>query len=1097
MGRLLLLFLSMALASCKLPSMVPAAPPTAPAVQTVSSLKVEGRIGSPRTTQATIQDIAHHATVSLIDTLTGHTLSTTVTDEHGKFFIEFGAGFVPIEGRPYFLEASKGIKGENPSYNQAGADAVRLRTLLFYHPESKGWLSLDSDQPGPVYLSEASTAISVAIAHLQEVIAPFSAADFIGCLATGTYVAGDRPLSKAAYDGLLSEVEKAVLENRDPLHYIVFDSKEGVFLSAFIGFAVSRITPSAGGIGTIVTLEGSGLLSGTIDHVSLNGLNAPIVPGSLTSDRLQFRIPSGARSGPVSLSINGVQQSGPRFTVTMSDGHRSIKGDKLYVANPSWGTVAEVKLNGEIRTLRTGLASPRQVILGKDNRLYVSCHDSNSVVRFDLNGGAFETFASGLSGPHGLAFDDAGILYVSNRSAGTVVRLTTAGAVNKTYTGFNAPEAIAFNPQGHLFVAEAGGAIRQLLKGSNTPEAGSYAIVPTPKGLAVDSAGDLYVASNAGSLIYRIGSNRLLSVFTMINRPGGLSFDESGNLFVSDTDRNLINRISPSGDALIVAYGISHPRGLAVDASGKAYVSLNQANAILEIDGSILRPFVTGIPNPFTLTYRAGGAMGDGLYIGQPEINTISFASTAVSSKGELRTVATGVDEASGADRTLNGTVYMGRWGREDSWQPDRNPHKQGGYQALTAAGALQAVRYPYVRATKYRTITASEEVFELSESHRTLAKITPHANGTRTVQLIHSFGSAPGDIVHDAGGRVYVTVPGENKVYRFAPPNYTATSISDFNQPFGLSIHPVSSKLYVFNRGDGKLSVVDTPATATKKTADLAAVPAAVAARTAIRGIACSPKAGENAIYLAAEKTIVRYDISANSYAIYVTLIQPDNSVDQVVSQIAAFSDGVLYARGTNDTLWTVSASKMISQSLLMFSGGAKEWRENKVMFETDAYDYAIYQIAAPGRTRQGKDSPLYLGALGRTHEVAVDTSMAGQEYLYVASPIAAYQGGLFRFELFGASPKELYIPIKAPYSLAVAADRTVYVGAEDKKIYQVDLNGTVTQKWTLGALPYGLDRHGSTLWAVGADSLIYSFPTTQAGNPTPKTFGIMEPVF
>ncbi|MNR81319.1 Serine/threonine-protein kinase PknD [compost metagenome] len=1098
MRALLLLMLSLALASCKLPSLVPTAPQQAAGVSTSSmGPRLEGRVSARRGVQANVlQDIASHATVSLIDTASGLTLATTVTDQNGSFSLQFGTGFVPVSQRPYFLEAIKGIKGDNPEYNQAGADALRLRTLIFYQANPEGWVSLENAEPGPIYLSMATTTVSLAIAHMQLVVPQFSPHAFIGCLATGTYVADSRPLSEAVYADLYSKVETAILENRDPLHFIAYDSQNGSFPSTYLSFSISGITPSSGAIGTPVVLEGEGFLSGTLDQVAINGLAVTYNPATLTDNRIEFTIPSGARSGNLSVTINGVSQAGPRFTVTMSDGHRSVKHQTLYVANPTWGTVATVKLGGsdmgEIRTLQTGLSSPRQAIVGPDNRVYVSCHDDDTIVRFSLNGDSFETWATGLSGPHGLAFDSAGSLHVSNRSAGTVVKLNASGGIASTFTGFQSPEAIAFDPQGHLLVAEAGGAIRRLLAGSLTPEASTYATVYTPCGLAVDSAGDLYVASNANSVIYRVGYNRLLSVFAMPNRPGGITFDEAGNLFVSDTERNLINRISPNGDSRIVAYGISYPRGLAVDTTThKAYVALNRANAILEIDGTVLRPFVTGIPNPFTLTFRAGGGSGNGLYIGQPEIGSLSFVSTAASTKGELRTIASGIDEASGADRALDGTIYMGRWGREDSWQPDRNPHQKGGYQTVSPAGAVQPIRYPYGRAGKFRTITGGEEIFELSESLRTLTKITPHANGSRTIQLLHTFGAAPGDVVHDAEGNVYVSVPAEDRVYRFAPPGYAPVAITDFSSPFGLALHDGTlaavsdDRLYVFNRSSGRMSWVDAPATTNAKTAESA--PIVTPAGSTVQGIAAAPGTTDDGVYMAAGTAIVRYDISAQSFASYVTL--PASAI-----QINAFSDGSLHARSTNEALWVVDADKRITQRTLKNYGGAKDWLPSKVLFESDSYDSAIYKMPAPG---YGQSRTVYLGALGRNHEVAVDTSVPNQEYLYVASPIAAYAGGLFRYELFGASPKELYVPIAKPYSLAIAADRQVYVGSEDKTIQLVDLSGNVTPKWTLGGLPYGLDLDGSTLWAVGGDNLVYAFPTTQVGNPPAQTFGIMEPVF
>lgn len=1086
---LFVMLLALVLASCKLPSLVPplSSSGVAPA-RLASSTQIAGRIVASSGVQAGILDIAKGASVALIDAATGLTLSTTVTNPDGTFFLQFAEGFVPVDARPYILEAFKGIKGANPDYNQAGADTMRLRTLLTYREAEKGWVSLANAAPGPIDLTMSTTAVSVAIAHMSQAGTPVDPTLFIGCLNGDAYDEAARPLSLVAFTALRAEVEKAITEDRDPLHYVVYDSKTGSFLSSFVAFAVSEITPSSGNIGTLLDIRGDGFTSGPLEMVTINGTQAEIQPGTLAEDRVVVKVLPGTRTGPVSIVINGVVQAGPTFTVTMTDGHRSVRGETLYVANPAWGTVAEVKPNGEIRTLRSGLSTPRQAVVGPDDLIYVSNEGDNTVVRFDAAGGAFETFSTAVTKPYGLAFDGAGKLHVSSRqAAGSVVKLDAAGNAAATVTGLALPEAIAFNAGGDLFVAEDAGSIRRVPAGSLTPEA--YSFVATPMGLAVDSAGDLYVASNDNSVVYRIGANRALTVFAMLNRPGGLTFDPNGNLYVSDTERNLINRVSPSGDVRVLAYGISMPRGLAVDpTTHKVYVSLNRSNAILEIDGDVLRPFVTGIANPLTLTYR-----GSGLYIGQPEIDTISFVTTP---GGRLSTVASGISEASGADASADGTVYAGRWGREDAWQPNRNPIYEGGFQSLDPLGVLQPIRYPYVRKTRFRAIAPDDTVYESSHDERTIAKITPHANGSRTVeQLWRSDTERPRHIVLDASGNLYVSFLDQDKVVRFRPPAYAPEAITGFSQPFGLALHPgadavslADDKLYVYNRGNGFLSWINNPSVAATKTADSAGPSTGIATAGDTYGLALALKPGDDGVYLAAQRKVVRYDIGDGLFASYLTKDLPI-----AITEIKAWPDGTLFARPENEDFVTISPSLVVTQSRLRSYGGAKNWKDDvgRTLFQGDSYGHQIW-----------RGSETFLGALGRTFEVAVD----GSSYLYLAGAgtrgdTGTDYGGLFRYELSGASPKELYVPIGKGrvYSLVVASDRTVYAGSGDQKIYQVDLNGAVTPKWSLGTLPYGLDRDGDTLWVVGENNRIFSFARTlsEALTPPSQTYGIMEPVF
>ncbi|NBP24770.1 MAG: hypothetical protein EBU81_09535, partial [Proteobacteria bacterium] len=63
-----------------------------------------------RQTQASIgKEIAVRATVSLIDTQTGFSVATTVTDTNGAFKLVFSGGFTPTAGTIYVLDAIKGL----------------------------------------------------------------------------------------------------------------------------------------------------------------------------------------------------------------------------------------------------------------------------------------------------------------------------------------------------------------------------------------------------------------------------------------------------------------------------------------------------------------------------------------------------------------------------------------------------------------------------------------------------------------------------------------------------------------------------------------------------------------------------------------------------------------------------------------------------------------------------------------------------------------------------------------------------------------------------------------------------------------------------
>src|SRR5580765_8730543 len=75
---------------------------------------------------------------------------------------------------------------------------------------------------------------------------------------------------------------------------------------------------------------------------------------------------------------------------------------------------------------------------------------------------------------------------------------------------------------------------------------GVFANVQGPRGVAVDSSGNLYVAAYSSQQILRYTPAGVASVFTPFSgHAEGMAFDKSGNLFVADFGANTITKITP------------------------------------------------------------------------------------------------------------------------------------------------------------------------------------------------------------------------------------------------------------------------------------------------------------------------------------------------------------------------------------------------------------------------------------------------------------------------------------------------------------------------------------------------------------------------
>ncbi len=231
--------------------------------------------------------------------------------------------------------------------------------------------------------------------------------------------------------------------------------------------------------------------------------------------------------------------------------------------------------------------------------------------------------------------DAAGNVYVAdlNNHAirkiapnGTVTTLAglpgTSGYTNATGTAarFNNPGGIVIGTDGNIYVADGNNhAIRRVtpagvvttFAGATTAVTGTTDATGTaarfngPAALAVDAAGNFYVAEFGNHAIRKISSGAVVTTVAGLkgtagsvngngtnarfNTPEGVAVDATGNVYVADFGNHAIRKIAPNGDVTTVAgqLGISPANG---NVDGAAAVSrLNGPNGVTALpDGSLL-----------------------------------------------------------------------------------------------------------------------------------------------------------------------------------------------------------------------------------------------------------------------------------------------------------------------------------------------------------------------------------------------------------------------------------------------------------------------------------------------------------------------------
>ena len=260
--------------------------------------------------------------------------------------------------------------------------------------------------------------------------------------------------------------------------------------------------------------------------------------------------------------------------------------------------------------------------------------------------------AARLFNPHGVAVDANGNVYVADAGNNAVRKISTSGVVSTLTAGdagLYTPNGIAIDAAGNIFVADTGNdCIRKI----------------TPAGVM-----SLYAGFPK---VFTSGSNERPVIDARFNTPSGLAIDSAGNVFVAETLGNTVSRISAAGvvirlaggpfagsaDGAGPAAGFYYPRGLALDAAGKLYVADTRNHTIrvatpapFDVTTIASQPAnqVAGVDSTVTLAATARGTapftyqwLKNGNVLTGATANPLALANAQGANAGSYSVVVTG-----------------------------------------------------------------------------------------------------------------------------------------------------------------------------------------------------------------------------------------------------------------------------------------------------------------------------------------------------------------------------------------------------------------------------------------------------------------------
>ncbi len=336
----------------------------------------------------------------------------------------------------------------------------------------------------------------------------------------------------------------------------------------------------------------------------------------------------------------------------------------LYFADCSQNRLRKVDLQGIITTVAgTGVRAttgdggqaasaalncPSGVALDSAGNLYISESGGNRIRKIRPDGVIITVAGNGQSGysgdgvqatntslstPEGVAVDLNGNIFIPDRGNGRIRKVAPSGIITTvaggggslgdggpaTSAGVNDPWDVVVDAAGNLYIADAGnrrlrrvsaGGTITTVAGTGQPlfsgdgGAATLAQFDAPRGVAADTAGNLYIADQSNHRIRKVTPQGMVSTMAgngqagvsgdggpatsaAVGDPHGVAIGPDGSIYIAQAYSSRVRKVSPLGTITTLAGGgnalgdngpatsakLAYPANLAVDAASNVFIS--------------------------------------------------------------------------------------------------------------------------------------------------------------------------------------------------------------------------------------------------------------------------------------------------------------------------------------------------------------------------------------------------------------------------------------------------------------------------------------------------------------------------------------------